>query len=1118
MKSVFAFSAIVLLLDLLPFRTMAQVGCPFVTAGPDAAVNCSTTCVNLNALFFNTGQTSTYTVQTIAYSPNSFTAGTPILVNIDDTWSSSIALPFDFCFFGVNYNRVVIGSNGIISFNLSNAGGFCPWDLTMSTGIPDGNLPTNSIMGIYQDIDPTNLGDIYYSLSGTAPCRKLIVSFTNIPYYGDPNSISTGFCGSPLFSTSQIVLYETTNAIDIYIQNKPYCTGWNNGLAIGGIQNANGSLAFTIPGGNNAVWNASNRAYRFLPSGPSIVSFQWMQGNTVISTNLTTQVCPATTTTYTAQATYSACNGTQIVVTDNVTVSSSNALQSTASVTQQVSCFNGNDGAASASVQTGQPPYSYLWSNGTTTANVSNLSPGNYTVTVTDAGGCTNQLNVNITNPPQLLPGAPVIQQPSCSSPASGSISISPSGGTAPYTYAWIPGVSSGSTASNLSAGNFSCVVTDANGCSASVSVTLNVPTPLNSSASSTSVSCFGGSDATATGTATAGTAPYSYSWNTLPPQTNSTATGLSAGTYICTVTDNAGCTSSSSVTVNQPTAVSLTGNTTQPTCLGVQTGSISVSPAGGTTPYTYSWQPSVGTSAQISGLAAGNYSCTITDSRGCTASASFNINALPVLTVNTNSTSTSCFGCSDGSVTASLSGGLAPVTYLWSPGNLNGSTVNQVVAGVYSVVATDANGCTGTSSVSVTQPSPFTFSLISSALGICDGESVVLTAVGANSVTWPDGSNGSTLTASPTQTTNYTVIGADASGCSDTQSVSVNVHPLPIATAQATKACEGQPLSFTDNSSISSGGIVSYAWSFGDGTTSALSNPIHTYGSVGVYQVAILVGSDQGCLDSTTVTATVYELPEPLFTADRLAGCPPLTVNFQDNSLVGSGTLQSWYWSVSNGTSYAAQNPTMVFGSPGRYDVSLTTVSTTGCSDDTIYGQYIEVYSEPVADFRPNPERLSEFNAGVTLIDQSAGAVSWRWSFGDSTTSNLQSPNHTYATAGTYTIELIVTSSNGCVDTITKVIIVDNETTVYIPSAFSPNGDEKNELFSIQGIGFSDFKMDIFDRWGLLIYSTDRAENGWDGKYKNRECQADVYVYRIRFRDIHETPFDYSGKVTLVR
>jgi hypothetical protein len=235
----------------------------------------------LSALFIiNCSFAQSYTVTSIPYNPPAaYDTGTAVLVNIDDTWSSAITLPFTFNFFGIPYTQLIIGSNEIISFDItSNAGNNCPWNLTSGIPIPTSTFPLNSIMGPYQDIDPTLTGHIYWQVTGASPNRMFVVSFDSIPYYGDINSdyyylMGTTVCPNPLYATCQIVLYETTNIIDIYIQSKDDCPGWNNGLAIEGIQDSTGVNAAIVTGRNNSVWTATNDAWRFAPATVKISEF-----------------------------------------------------------------------------------------------------------------------------------------------------------------------------------------------------------------------------------------------------------------------------------------------------------------------------------------------------------------------------------------------------------------------------------------------------------------------------------------------------------------------------------------------------------------------------------------------------------------------------------------------------------------------------------------------------------------------------------------------------------------------------------------------------------------------------------------------------------------------------
>ncbi|HRG89216.1 MAG TPA: hypothetical protein PLW44_09370, partial [Chitinophagales bacterium] len=187
------------LLTLYTAQLFAQPGCPSVNiaegSGGVYVMPCGQTCANLNATAFGGAQTTSYTVSSIPYSPPfAFNTGTPILVDVDDRWSAALTLPFNFCFFGNTYNRVIVGSNGVCSFNIANAGATNSWQIPGT--IPSANPAdlTNCIMAPWQDIDPTNQGDIYYEIGGTYPCRYIKISWFNVPYYGDPNSVNTSYC------------------------------------------------------------------------------------------------------------------------------------------------------------------------------------------------------------------------------------------------------------------------------------------------------------------------------------------------------------------------------------------------------------------------------------------------------------------------------------------------------------------------------------------------------------------------------------------------------------------------------------------------------------------------------------------------------------------------------------------------------------------------------------------------------------------------------------------------------------------------------------------------------------------------------------------------------------
>ncbi|MEE1899012.1 hypothetical protein V1389_11730, partial [Flavobacterium rakeshii] len=318
-------------LSILSFKGFSQApGCPDVGTFAPAPLCDPGDCTDLVAEYFETGETTSYEVSSVDYAPPyPFIGGTQVSVNTDDVWSPLVTLPFSFCFYGQNYDNVLIGSNGVITFdtNTFTPGAYCQY--AFSGDIPNTSFPIrNAIYGVYQDIDPgvnNTFADpnINYAILGSAPCRTLVVNFSQVAQFysaceGDPN------IGA---QTSQIVLYETTNVVEVYVQRRVPCTSWQEGVGVIGIQNAGGTQAAVPPGRNTGSWTATNEAWRFTPNGDSNVEFSWLLGTTEIGTDTTITVCPEETTTYTAQAIYTACDGTEVVKTQNVTVEVNEPLE-----------------------------------------------------------------------------------------------------------------------------------------------------------------------------------------------------------------------------------------------------------------------------------------------------------------------------------------------------------------------------------------------------------------------------------------------------------------------------------------------------------------------------------------------------------------------------------------------------------------------------------------------------------------------------------------------------------------------------------------------------------------------------------------------------------------------
>jgi gliding motility-associated-like protein len=690
---------------IFSFHSFAQFpGCPNIDAGSNVNLDCSTPCTDLTANPFEVGATTTYIVQSIPHTPPiayNAAGGTGVSVNTDDVWSGVINLPFDFCFYGQTYNSCTIGSNGCIKFGTSLANAYHPWSYTET--IPSTNLTdAGDIFGPYHDIDPSVSGNIRWYLLGTAPCRIFVVAFDALAHYSCTN----------LTSTHMIVLYETTNAIDVYVQNKATCGSWNSGNTVIGIQNPAGTTGLTPPGRNTGAWTVNTpEAWRFLPDGAPIYTVEWFENGNSIGTGNTVNVCPISTTTYTANVTYTSCNGQIIVETDDVTVSTAPSdLVANVVTTAPASCGIA-DGSAEISGSGGLPGYTYSDDNVTYSASGSftGLTAGPHTLYVQDANGCISAVIVDIAENVDLTISIDDLQNISCNGEADGEISVTVSNGTAPYTLTLNGGSgSSNTTFAGLSAGSYTIEVTDAGGCSTDVSASITEPAVLNLSLVSSEDETCSDSNGEIIVNGSGGTGSYTYSISGgSSSQPSGTFTGLDGGTYMLYVSDANACSDSLEVIIDELEAPTLSLISTDEVCFQVADGEVEVAASGGSAPYAYvvnNGTPQA--SGAFTGLPAGTHTFTAIDANGCDTELQVVVGQIPLPQVQNDA-----IGCLFG---IQLNGTSAQGNGQWSAADTcihftpNDQVYNPfvytTVPGVYTLTFTD-DICGNTATVDINFP-----------------------------------------------------------------------------------------------------------------------------------------------------------------------------------------------------------------------------------------------------------------------------------------------------------------------------------------------------------------------------------------------------------------------------
>lgn len=650
--------------------------------------------------------------------------------------------------------------------------------------------------------------------------------------------------------------------------NNPSATGSGNALT-NYTTTSNQSVRYyndntsSVCSSTNLTATSSDRPNVRFGNCESTFSYAWTPSPAAGQTTGTVTGLTAQTYTVTVTSDGDGCTTDTTIIVDQPTI-----IDPVITLTNAISCPGDCDASISVATTGGQGPYTYAWNNSLPAGSTqSNLCIGTYEVTVTDAKNCTVIGSITITAPSAIVVTSNIDSPISCNGECDGQITLSASGGTGTFTYAWLGGLS-GANQANLCANSYDVTVTDAAGCSVIENVLLTEPAILDVSVSAVgTILCNGDNNVDITSTVSGGTVTYAYAWSNGPSTAGLNNVG--AGTYTVTVTDDHGCTATDQVVVTEPTplVVGIT-QTDFILCNGDLTASITASASGATGGYIYAWSNSVNTAVNA-GIGAGVYTVTVTDANLCTEVESITVTEPIALVSNlTIDTQVSCNGVCDGVVSVAPSGGVGPYVVAWQTGmtTTGNSATNLCGATNYSVTITDANNCEVIEPILLTEPTLLTASINIltpiSCGGVCDG-SIRVTGSGGStpySYLWSTGSSSRTLNNLCAGTYDVTI--TDGSGCTAVASQNLTEPALVVVTitTTGTNLCAGDENVDLVASSAGGTGPFTYAWS---NSVNVATNP-----NLGGGTYTVTATDANGC---TGTAVEIVSEPTPLITAQNI-------------------------------------------------------------------------------------------------------------------------------------------------------------------------------------------------------------------------------------------------------
>jgi gliding motility-associated-like protein len=801
----------------------------------------------------------------------------------------------------------------------------------------------------------------------------------------------------------------------------------------------------------------------------------------------------------------------------------------TPAVVTQPSCGANNGSIVINPNPTGT--YTYTWTPNVSTTNTgSNLVAGSYTISV-DANGCKKDTTITLASGVGPTAIATTPTNPSCGASNGQVVLGAVTGGVAPYQYNFNGlGYSATTTYTGLAAGSYTLLVRDANGCiyTASNVVLTSGAGPTAIASTPTNPNCGASNGQVVLGAVTGGVAPYQYNFNSLGYSVTTTYTGLAAGSYSLLVRDANGCIYTASNVVLTPGAgpTAIASTPTDPSC-GATDGQVVLgSVTGGVAPYTYNFN-NLGYTASTSytGLGAGTYTLVVRDAGGCTYTASNIVlsNGTGPTGVVVTPTNPSCGGSNGQVVIGAVTGGVAPYTYDFNGAGFNTTTTfTSLGAATYTLSVSDVNGCIYiASNIVLTNgngPTAILSTSVNEKCSLANGQ-VTLGAVTGGLAPFQYNFNNLGYSA----TTSYTGLGAgsysllvrDANSCVFTANNIILTNspgPTNVSSTKVDETCGASNGQVTIGTVT--GGTSPYRYEFNKGGyTSAL---VYSNLAANSYTLSVIDAND--CVyNASAINITNTAGPTDIDASVVDAKCEKANGSIQINSVIGG---QPVYVYSLNNSSYSNS---LQFSSlsPGQYVLKVKD------GNSCIFQKTLTIsnLASPIADFNYTPMVISSEAEDVTATNTSAGnIIKYTWVAPNGAPNSGAALNFTtnfnIQEEGSYPIKLIVENQNGCIDSITKFIVVKIEPTIYVPNTFTPDADAFNNswMYYLNGYDVTKFTLTIFNRWGEIVWESKDPAVYWDGTFNGKLVQSGTYTWTLNVKDDNtDEVFYYRGHINVI-